>query len=374
MNSKIGYYIHQVAEKNSSNMFNNVLGIAIEKEFMPSVANIIGTDLSKYNVIRKGRFAFNPMHVGRDEKLPISLYLCDKPGLISPAYMMFELNNDANLLPEYLNFIFKTSLFDRICWFHTDASVRGGISWDDFTNLLIPVPPIEQQRKMVHDYKVITDRIELLKKINENLFEMAKLIMKEKYTVDGFFAENISISEFCENTVSGATPNKSKNTYWDSFDVPWLKNGEVKNNIILDTEEYISLKALNETSVKLLKKHTVNMAMYCVSDIQVSYSSIPLTTNQAVLNMTVDSFRKASFLYYYLATFGNDITSNANGSAQQNLSKEIIDAHVFKKPILDDKFFDFFEANLNERIAISKQIKVLNEANKNLMFNLREET
>ena len=41
----------------------------MQKEFMPSVANIIGTDLTKYNVVRKNRFAFNPMHVGRDKKL-----------------------------------------------------------------------------------------------------------------------------------------------------------------------------------------------------------------------------------------------------------------------------------------------------------------
>ena len=369
---KLGEFINTIDEKNEGCIITNLQGVSNEKKFISSIANIIGTDLSSYKIVRTGQFAYGPVTSRNGDKISIAL-LDGADCIVSSSYVPFDVIKKEELLPEYLMLWFMRPEFDRYARFMSNGSAREVFDWSCMCDCLIPVPPIEQQRKMVHDYKVITDRIELLEKINEILFEMGKTIMKENYTVDDYFAENISISDFCENTVSGATPNRSKNTYWDSPDIPWLKNGEVKNNIILDTEEYISLKALNETSVKLVKKYTVNMAMYCVSDIQVSYSSIPLTTNQAVLNMTVDSFRKASFLYYYLATFGNDITSNANGSAQQNLSKEIIDAHIFKKPILEDKSFDFFEANLNERIAISKQIKVLNEASKNLMFNFRKE-
>ena len=90
---KIGDLIKKVSEKNKDGLYDEVLGVAIEKEFMPSVANTIGTDLKKYNVVRKNRFAFNPMHVGRDEKLPIAVYHKDEPALVSPAYMMFEVED-----------------------------------------------------------------------------------------------------------------------------------------------------------------------------------------------------------------------------------------------------------------------------------------
>ena len=210
-------------------------------------------------------------------------------------------------------------------------------------------------------------------KLDLNLFSTAKVMMKENYREGAKFGNSISISDFCDRTVSGATPSRTNNEYWNSSDVAWLKNGEVKNNIILDTEEYISNLALKETSVKLIDRFSVNMAMYCVSDIQVSYSEIPLTTNQAILNLTVNSFRKASFLYYYLATFGNDITSNANGSAQQNLSKEIIDAHLLLNPNLKDCFFNYFDSNLMERINIAKELSILNKVKTNLLSKLSKE-
>ena len=85
-------------------------------------------------------------------------------------------------------------------------------------------------------------------------------------------------------------------------------------------------------------------------------NKIPLTTNQAVLNFGFDSFRDASFFYYLLATYGNEITTNANGSAQQNLSKEIITSFAFKKPRIDHERFAYFEKNLGYRINIAKEL------------------
>ena len=174
----IGKYITPINEKNKENKYSNVLGVAIEKEFIPSVANLIDTDLSKYSVLRKGRFAFNPMHVGRDMKLPIAMYKKVEPALVSPAYSMFEVNSD-EILPEYLELILKSSEFDHLCWFHTDASVRGGLSWDDFADLKIAVPSIQEQEKIVHNYKVVVDRIELLKNINYAIEKTCLIIYKK---------------------------------------------------------------------------------------------------------------------------------------------------------------------------------------------------
>lgn len=162
-------HIRLVDERNKDNVTNEVLGINIDKYFMPSVANVIGTDLTKYKLISKGLFACNPMHVGRDERLPVALYDKDYPSLVSPAYFMFEVIDTSVLNPEYLMMWFRRSEFDRICWLKTDGSVRGGISWDDIGRMEIPVPTIEEQEKTVKAYKAITDRIALKKQINDNL-------------------------------------------------------------------------------------------------------------------------------------------------------------------------------------------------------------
>ena len=165
----LGNHIRLIDTRNTDSITDRVLGINIDKFFMPSVANVIGTDLSKYKLITKGKFACNPMHVGRDERLPVALYEEDEPAIVSPAYFMFEIIDGSVLDENYLMMWFRRPEFDRICWLHTDGSVRGGITWDDICRLELPVPPIDEQRDIVRSYKAITERIALKKQINDNL-------------------------------------------------------------------------------------------------------------------------------------------------------------------------------------------------------------
>lgn len=165
----LGKHIRLVDERNTNMVSDRVLGISIDKQFMPSVANVIGTDLSKYKLIRKGRFACNPMHVGRDERLPIALYTEDSPSIVSPAYFMFEIIDPEIMDKKYLMMWFRRSEFDRLCWLRTDGSVRGGITWEDLCRMELPVPSIDEQRHCVGEYEAIIERIRIKRKINDNL-------------------------------------------------------------------------------------------------------------------------------------------------------------------------------------------------------------
>lgn len=175
----LGNHIRLIDTRNRESITDRVLGINIDKFFMPSVANVIGTDLSKYKLITKGKFACNPMHVGRDERLPVALYDEEEPAIVSPAYFMFEVVDNSILNEDYLMMWFRRPEFDRICWLHTDGSVRGGITWDDICRLELPIPPIEKQLEIVNSYKAITERIALKKKINDNLEAQAEAIYNE---------------------------------------------------------------------------------------------------------------------------------------------------------------------------------------------------
>ena len=161
-------HIQLVDYRNSGEVTSTVLGISIDKEFMPSDANVIGTDLSRYKLISKGLFACNPMHVGRDERLPIALYEKDIPAIVSPAYFMFEIIDRDVLNEEYLMMWFRRPEFDRECWFMTDGSVRGGITWDDLCRIKLPVPSYERQCEIVESYRAISDRIALKRAEYEN--------------------------------------------------------------------------------------------------------------------------------------------------------------------------------------------------------------
>ena len=180
----LGKHIRLVDYRNSEEVTSTVLGISIDKEFMPSVANVIGTDLSRYKLIRKGLFACNPMHVGRDERLPIALYEKDSPAIVSPAYFMFEIIDRDVLNEEYLMMWFRRPEFDRECWFMTDGSVRGGITWDDLCRIQLPVPPYERQLDVVESYRAITRRIAMKKEINDNLAAQCSCVMYDQYRSD----------------------------------------------------------------------------------------------------------------------------------------------------------------------------------------------
>jgi len=150
---RLGDYIQKVNNRNKDLAVSNLLGVNIFKNFMPSVANQSGLDLSKYKVIQKGQFATNLMHVNRDEVLPVALYTDDEPALVSPAYITFEVIDESELLPEFLMMELQRPEFDRKAWTFCDSSVRGGLEWDRLCDIEIPIPDIDEQRKYVALYK-----------------------------------------------------------------------------------------------------------------------------------------------------------------------------------------------------------------------------
>jgi type I restriction enzyme S subunit len=120
----LGDYIQLVDNRNKDLKITNLLGINITKNFMPSVANVIGVDLSKYKVIRKGQFAYSSMQTGRDETIRIALYKDEEPAIISPAYSVIESKDENKLLPEFMMMCFQRPESDRYGWFISDSSVR----------------------------------------------------------------------------------------------------------------------------------------------------------------------------------------------------------------------------------------------------------
>lgn len=151
--NRIGDYITLVDNRNKDLAITNLLGINITKNFMPSVANTSQTDLSKYKIIQKGQFAYSAMQVGRDETIRIALYAEDEPAIISPAYLVIEVKDESELLPEFMMMWFHRPESDRYGWFISDSSVRASLDWDRFCDIEIPIPDIEEQHKFVALYQ-----------------------------------------------------------------------------------------------------------------------------------------------------------------------------------------------------------------------------
>lgn len=187
---RLGDYIREVNFRNNDLEITNPMGINIDKYFMPSVANVIGTDLSTYKLVGKNQFACNLMHVGRDERIPMALHTDDAPIIVSPAYFVFEVIQNDILLPEYLMIWFRRPEFDRNAWFYTDADVRGGLSKEAFLDMRLPIPSIQEQRNIVAEYQAVEQRIRNNNRLIKTLEDTAQAIYHHTF-VENIDPENL---------------------------------------------------------------------------------------------------------------------------------------------------------------------------------------
>jgi len=165
----LGEFIRQVDIRNNEGKEENLLGVSVQKQFIPSIANTVGTDFTKYKVVKKRQFTYIPDTSRRGDKIAIALLEDYDEGLVSNVYTVFEVVDENKLLPEYLMLWFNRPEFDRYARFKSHGSVREIMDWDEMCKVELPVPNIEEQRNIVKAYKTITDRIALKKQINDNL-------------------------------------------------------------------------------------------------------------------------------------------------------------------------------------------------------------
>ena len=178
----IGELVERIDQRNTDGTVTNLIGVSIDKKFINSVANVIGTDLTKYKVIEKYDFAVSLMQVSRDEKIPVACQKEYDKAIMSPAYPIFRVKDTSIVLPEYLEMWFMRPEFDREASFIAVGGVRGSMPWEDFANMKLPVPSIEEQREIVNSYKTLTDRIALKKQINDNLEAMLNTVFFDNFS------------------------------------------------------------------------------------------------------------------------------------------------------------------------------------------------
>lgn len=201
---RIGDCIRVVDKRNSDLSVENLLGLSITKEFVPSVANTIGTDMSKYKIVKRNQFVCSTMQVRRDKKMPVALLQHVDEGIISPAYYVFEVIDENIILPEYLMMWFSRTEFDREACFYAIGGVRGSLEWEDFCDMKLPVPSIEKQREIVKEYNTILNRIQINENMIEKLEYLSQCIYKEIFNDDNDQYDEIRFEKI-------AIPKKGKN-------------------------------------------------------------------------------------------------------------------------------------------------------------------
>jgi type I restriction enzyme S subunit len=255
------------------------------------------------------------------------------------------------------------------------------ISPDSIKNYLIRLPIIKKQKIIGKILKNLDKKIEINSEINKNLEEIAKNIFKnwfinfEPFKQSQFKSSDLGpipvnwkvmrIKDFTNDIKNGGTPRRDNNEYWEDGTIPWIKTKEINNSIIIESEEKITKEGLKNSSAKLLPLNTILMALYGKGTAgRISLLKIEATTNQACCAMICESYEKAIYLYLFLLANQSSIEILANGSVQQNLSKDVLENLNIIVPsdeIIDDimfnKIFEMIENNLRE----NKQLENLRD-------------
>lgn len=187
---RLGDYIREVNVRNRELKVTRLLGLSIEKKFIPSIANTIGTDMAGYKIVHRRQFAYVPVTSRNGEKITVALLEdCDE-AIISQAYTVFEVVDSEKLLPEYLMMWFRRQEFDRYARFHSHGSAREVFDWDELCDVQLPVPSIERQREIMSEYETLTRRIRLNNQMIEKLEATAQALYHKTF-VAGIDKQNL---------------------------------------------------------------------------------------------------------------------------------------------------------------------------------------
>ena len=258
---RLGNYIREVDVRNRDLEVKELLGVSISKEFIPSIANTIGTDMSSYKIVKPWQFAYGPVTSRNGEKVSIALYSGEKEAIISQAYTVFEIKNQQELLPKYLMMWFRRPEFDRYARFKSHGSAREIFSWEEMCDVILPIPPIEQQQKMVAEYEALSRRIRLNEQIITRLEETAQTLYRKMF-VDGIDKENLpegwrmgTLGEIGEIKAGGDKPKIFSYFYTDQYQIPIIANGVENMGIV----GYTKHPVIKEPAITISARGTIGV-------------------------------------------------------------------------------------------------------------------
>ena len=343
----LGEYIRQVDIRNQEGKKENLLGVSVQKQFIQSIANTVGTDFTKYKIVKKGQFTYIPDTSRRGDKIAIALLEDYEEGLVSNVYTVFEVIDTEKLLPEYLMLWFSRPEFDRYARFKSHGSVREVMDWEEMCKVELPVPDIEKQRKIVKAYKTITDRIALKQKINDNLVSTLQIIYKKMFLESQNTYITKPLADLCSKIGSGATPKGGKAAYFDKgislirsmnvfdyfFSYPELAHiSQIQANALANVEIQQADVLFNITGVSVTR--------CCV----VPDDVLPARVNQHV--MIIRPYKGKNMSYYIMCTLCTSenkaklLGIGQSGSTREAINKQELER--FEIPVPSDEELERF--------------------------------
>lgn len=349
MYKSIDELVERIDERNSDGKISTLIGVSIDKCFINSVANINGTDLTKYKIIRRDDFAVSLMQVSRDSKIPIARLKDYDQAIMSPAYPIFRVRDTSVILPEYLEMWFMRPEFDREAAFIAVGGVRGSMPWEEFAKMRLPVPSLEKQHQVVRAYQIVADRIAIKRRINDNLQKQAAALFANFYDqaeTEVGFTEMIQI-------LGGGTPKTGESSYWNG-DIPFFTPKDVGFPYTLTTEKTITEEGLAHCNSRLYPINTVFVTARGTVG-KVGLPGVPMAMNQSCYAL-VGKDTHQLLVYFYTLKAVDRLKHKASGAVFDAITTRDFEAENIMKLSDDDTkaFLDvaepIYQAVLNNSI------------------------
>ena len=366
---RLGDYIREVNVRNREVKVTKLVGLTIDKAFIPSVANVIGTDLSNYKVIQKEQFACSLMQVSRDGKMPIAMFEEDE-AIMSPAYPMFEVVDKTVLMPQYLTMWFSRSEFDREASYYAVGGVRGSLTWEDFCNMQLPIPSITRQREIVSEYETLTNRICLNNQMIQQLEATAQALYRKTF-VDNIDKENLpegwrmGTLEDLGEIIGGATPSTNNPDLWCDNGISWLSPADLSKKsckFISKGAKDITELGYNSCSTKLLPKGSILFSSRAPIGLM-AITTKELCTNQGFKSIVPQKDYGSEYVYYYLLSIKDKIAEENTGSTFDEVSGQTMKEYpaILPSKQVTDKFSELLRPILYNQFNKEQENEKLTE-------------
>jgi type I restriction enzyme S subunit len=391
----LGKYIQPVVGRNNDLGDLPLVGLSIQKKFIPSIANTIGTNMATYRIVKRNQFAYGPVTSRNGDKITIALFDDYDEALISQAYTPFEVKENKELDPEYLMMWFRRPEFDRYARFKSHGSAREIFDWEEMCNTLLPVPHIDKQREIVKEYNTIQNRKNLNQQHIQKHEQTAQAINSESLVEFEFPDENgqpyksnggemvwceelekeipkgwdyEEISTISKEIVTGKTPPTANEENFGDF-MPFVTIPDLHNNVFVET----AIRYLSKKGVAHQRNKTLPVDSICVSCIGtaglVSITAVECQTNQQINSVLCKDGVSVYYTYITLSALEKQITEwGGKGSVGVNMNKTEFSQMKIEVPRNDvmndfDKIikpiFELIKVNLKEKQKLTELKELL---------------
>ena len=267
--------------------------------------------------------AENVIIVGRVGAYCGNVFKCDNKCWVSDNAISVFPNDTIN--KDYLFYLMCTLDLHH----HHIGAAQPLMTQDIIGNFEVKVPTFYTQQKIANILSSLDDKIEVNRRINEQLEELAQALFKSWFVdfepfKDGEFVESelVKLGDVVKTT-SGGTPSRKHMEYYGG-NYGWVKSKELNGTFIVDTEETITDEAIAKSSAKLLPEKSILIAMYGATVGQYAILSKAMTCNQAVCALLPNDNYPYTYLFMYAKNKKDELINKAVGSAQQNISQILI--------------------------------------------------